>query len=141
MCFGEDQRALRALVPLRHAAVVALGVITEIGFSLESLVWAAVGARVPFRTLMLIRVVILQRPSIYQDYAMLVRKFSQQLLISNLFHTLPEIRKPLPTFWIGALQIRVGGWRQFPGSRGCCTVTNINILLDYELFTYKLVTL
>ena len=73
MCFGEDQRALRALVPPRHAAVVALGVITEIGFSLERLVWTAVGARVPFRTLMLIRVVILQRPSIYQDHAMLVR--------------------------------------------------------------------
>ena len=134
MCFGEDQRALRTLVPLRHAAVVALGVITEIGFSLERLVWTSVGARVPSRTLMLIRVVIFQRPSIYQDYAML-SEFSQQRLISYLFHTLPEIRKPLSTFWIGALQIRVGAWRQFPGSRGCCTVTNINILLDYELFT------
>ena len=75
MCFGEDQRALRTLVPPRLAAVVALGVITEIGFSLERLVWTSVGARVPSRTLMLIRVVILQRPSIYQDYAMLVRIF------------------------------------------------------------------
>ena len=73
MCFGEDQRALRTLVPPRLAAVVALGVITEIGFSLERLVWTSVGARVPSRALMLIRVVILQRPSIYQDYAMLVR--------------------------------------------------------------------
>ena len=86
MCFGEDQRALRALVPLRHAAVVALGVITEIGFSLESLVWAAVGARVPFRTLMLIRVVILQRPSIYQDYAMLVRIFTTAAHFQPLSH-------------------------------------------------------
>ena len=67
MSFGEDQGALWALVPPLHAAVVALEVVAEEGLRLERLFGAAVGARVPLPVLMVILIVILQRPYIYQD--------------------------------------------------------------------------
>ena len=46
MSLGEDQGALWALVPPRHAAVVALEVVAEVGLCPERLVGAALGARV-----------------------------------------------------------------------------------------------
>ena len=68
MRFGEDQGALRALVPPRHTTVVTLEVVAEVGRRLERLVGATVGARVLLPLLMLTIVVALQAPAIYQDF-------------------------------------------------------------------------